>query len=136
MSLDLVFGRPRYVPGDPIDLVFGATVSAPILPLEITGTITFGAPLISGIAVYDNRLPNSVSTLSRARHQVAAPAEVRARTPWAPPVRIDRAAPSTWPPSKTSCKSPLHKKAPGTPSPRPCSQAGATPAWTPRTWPS
>lgn len=94
--MDLVFSRPRYVPGDPLDLVFGDTLGPEILPLTLQGTLYLGAPEATGTLLYDNRLPATVSAGFTARHQVAAPAQVQPVAPWGQPAPADQASASAW----------------------------------------
>lgn len=94
--MDLVFSRPRYVPGDPLDLVFGDTLGPEILPLTLQGTLYLEAPEATGTLLYDNRLPATVSAGVTARHQVAAPAQVQPVAPWGQPAPADQACASGW----------------------------------------
>lgn len=94
--MDLVFSRPRYVPGDPLDLVFGDTLGPEILPLTLQGTLYLEAPEATGTLLYDNRLPATVSAGFTARHQVAAPAQVQPVAPWGQPAPADQASASAW----------------------------------------
>jgi hypothetical protein len=92
---DLVFGRPRYVPGAPPDLVFGGSGSVE-LPLTVEGTIYFGAMTVGGTAIYDNRFPAYVSTSTTARHQAAAPANSMRAAPWGQPSPVNAVRPNRW----------------------------------------
>ena len=94
--MDLVFARPRYVPGDPLDLVFGDTLAPEILPLTLQGTLYLESPEATGTLLYDNRLPATVSTSARARHQVASPADVLPSAPWGQPAPASQGSASAW----------------------------------------
>lgn len=94
--MDLVFSRTRYVPGDPLDLVFGSTDTEPILPLTVQGTIVLGALGVSGVALYDNRLPSYVSAASVSRHQAAAQADAQRTSPWSQPDPASRGSDTPW----------------------------------------
>jgi hypothetical protein len=96
MSLDLVFSQPPHAPGDPLDLVFGAVATGPVLPVTITGTITLGAISVSGVVLYDNRLPATVSASATAPHQSARPVAAQRAAPWGQPAPADSAAASPW----------------------------------------
>jgi hypothetical protein len=96
MSLDLVFGRPRYV-GGALDLVFGSTGgTGPTLPLTVEGTVYFGAMTVDGTALYDNRLPSYVSTAATIRHQAAERAGTARDAAWDQPAPIDAGRGGAW----------------------------------------
>lgn len=94
--MDLVFGRPRYQPGDPLDLVFGDSGGSVELPLTVEGTIYFAPMTFAGTAIYDNRLPSYVSTAASARHQSATPAQAQQVAPWDQPAPASRGAAERW----------------------------------------
>jgi hypothetical protein len=93
--MNLVFRRPPYTPGAPLALVFGAVGGAE-LPLQVEGTVYFAALGVSGMALYDNRLPATVSTAFTSRHQAATPAEAAPVAPWGQPAPVDQASAGAW----------------------------------------
>lgn len=97
MSLDFIFSRPPYVPGDPLDFVFGGDGGGGSeLPLTVQGTLLLGGLQASGTALYDNRLPGVVSIGMSARHQAAGPVGSIVGTPWIQPDQVDHGSASAW----------------------------------------